>query len=70
MVLIRGRRGVVHTQARVSNRVTPGQVFLSFHWRECPANLLTQNDALDPIARIPEFKICAVRLENPRAVVA
>ncbi len=70
VVLIRGRRGVVRTQARVSDRVTPGQVFLSFHWRECPANLLTQDDALDPIARIPEFKICAVRLESPRGAGA
>jgi anaerobic selenocysteine-containing dehydrogenase len=46
--------------------VPPGTVFLAFHWREAPANMLTQDFALDPVAKIPEYKICAVRLENPR----
>jgi predicted molibdopterin-dependent oxidoreductase YjgC len=66
-VVIRGRRGQVRTQARLSERVPPGTVFLSFHWKEAPANLLTQDFALDPLAKIPEYKICAVRLENPSA---
>ena len=64
-VVIRSRRGQVRTQARISDRVQPGVVFLSFHWREAPANLLTQDYALDPLAKIPEYKMSAVRLENP-----
>ena len=66
-VLITSRRGQVRTQARVGQRVPPGTVFLSFHWKEAPANLLTQDFALDPLAKIPEYKVCAVRLERPRS---
>jgi predicted molibdopterin-dependent oxidoreductase YjgC len=66
-VVIRSRRGQVRTQARISERVQPGVVFLSFHWKESPANVLTQDFALDPYAKIPEFKVSAVRLENPSA---
>ncbi len=66
-VVIRSRRGSVRTRTQVSQRVPPGTVFLAFHWREAPANMLTQDFALDPVAKIPEYKICAVRLENPRA---
>jgi predicted molibdopterin-dependent oxidoreductase YjgC len=66
-VLITSRRGQIRTQARVGQRVPPGTVFLSFHWKEAPANLLTQDFALDPLAKIPEYKVCAVRLERPRS---
>ncbi|RME69921.1 MAG: formate dehydrogenase subunit alpha, partial [Chloroflexi bacterium] len=66
-VVIASRRGEVRTQARVGDRVPPGVVFLSFHWREAPANLLTQNYKLDPIAKIPEYKVSTVRLINPKA---
>jgi len=66
-VKIISRRGEVRTQARVGERVPPGVVFLSFHWKESPANMLTQNHTLDPIAKIPEYKANAVRLENPKA---
>lgn len=65
-VVIKSRRGEVHTVARLTDRVPKGTVFLAFHWREAPANLLTQDFALDPVAKIPEYKISAVRLENPR----
>jgi predicted molibdopterin-dependent oxidoreductase YjgC len=63
-VVIRSRRGEVCTAAQVGQRVQPGVVFLSFHWKEAPANLLTQDHALDPLAKIPEYKACAVRLEK------
>ena len=66
-VVIHSRRGSVRTRAQISERVPPGTVFLAFHWREAPANLLTHNAPLDPLAKIPEYKVCAVRLENPRA---
>jgi predicted molibdopterin-dependent oxidoreductase YjgC len=65
-VVVKSRRGQVRTRARFSERVPPGTVFLAFHWREAPANMLTQDFALDPVAKIPEYKVCAVRLENPR----
>ena len=65
-VVVESRRGKVRTQLKVSEGVAPGTVFLAFHWREASANLLTQDFKLDPIAKIPEYKVCAVRLENPR----
>ena len=65
--MIKSRRGTVRTRARISEDVPPGTIFLAFHWREAPANMLTQDFALDPVAKIPEYKVCAVRLENPRA---
>jgi formate dehydrogenase alpha subunit len=64
-MIIRSRRGELRTQARVTDRVPPGVVFLSFHWREAPANLLTSDESLDPIAKIPELKVSAVRIEKP-----
>jgi anaerobic selenocysteine-containing dehydrogenase len=36
---------------------------MDFHFAESPANVLT-NPALDPVAKIPEFKVCAVRVEK------
>lgn len=66
-VIIKSRRGQVRTQARLGERVPPGVVFYSFHWKEGAANLLTSADGLDPYSKIPEFKISAVRIENPAA---
>jgi predicted molibdopterin-dependent oxidoreductase YjgC len=64
-VVIKSRRGTVSTRAIISDRVPPGTIFLAFHWREAPANILTQDHTLDPVAKIPEYKISAVRLEVP-----
>jgi predicted molibdopterin-dependent oxidoreductase YjgC len=66
-VVIKSRRGTVRTRLKISGNVPPGTIFLAFHWREAPANRLTHDFALDPVAKIPEYKISAVRLENPRA---
>ncbi len=66
-VVLKSRRGTVRTKARITDRVPAGTVFLAFHWREAPANMLTQDFKLDPVAKIPEYKVCAVKLENPRA---
>jgi predicted molibdopterin-dependent oxidoreductase YjgC len=65
-VEIHSRRGQVRTSARLSENVPPGTVFLAFHWREAPANVLTQDHTLDPVAKIPEYKVSAIRLVNPR----
>ncbi len=64
-VVVHSRRGQIRTQARITNRVPAGSIFLAFHWREAAANLLTHDFALDPLAKIPEYKVSAVRLENP-----
>jgi formate dehydrogenase alpha subunit len=62
MVEVRSRRGKIHIQAEVTDKVQPGVVFIPFHFAECAANLLT-NPALDPVAKIPELKVCAVAVE-------
>lgn len=61
-VKVISRRGEVSTKAKVGARVSEGVVFLSFHWKEAPANKLTQNFKLDPVAKIPEYKASAVKL--------
>jgi len=60
-VKVISRRGEIEIAARVTDRVVPGTVFLAFHYREAPANRLTIA-ALDPVAKIPEFKVCAVKI--------
>ena len=61
MVKIKSRRGEIVIKTRVSEVVPKGVVFIPFHFREAAANALT-NAALDPVAKIPEYKVCAVRL--------
>ncbi len=63
MVQVTSRRGAVETRARVTQDVPPGVVFMTFHFAEAPANALT-TAVLDPIAKIPEYKVCAVAV-NP-----
>jgi len=62
-VRVTSRRGSVQLGASVAEKVRPGTVFMAFHFEEAAANLLTI-DALDPIAKIPEFKVCAVKVEK------
>jgi formate dehydrogenase major subunit len=57
------RRGRIETSALVTERVAPGSIFVPFHFAEAAANMLT-NDALDPVAKIPEYKVCAARIER------
>ena len=60
-VRVESRRGEIDLAARVTEMVPPGVVFIPFHFAEAPANALTHG-ALDPTAKIPEFKVCAVRV--------
>ena len=60
-IRLQSRRGEVTAFARADDGLQPGQVFLPFCYQEAAANLLT-NEALDPAAKIPEFKFCAVRV--------
>jgi formate dehydrogenase alpha subunit len=59
---VSSRRGVVEAKSQVTTRVPEGTIFMNFHFREAPVNVLT-NPALDPIAKIPEYKVCAVKVE-------
>jgi len=61
-VRVTSRRGSIEAEAWVTDRVPPGMIFANFHFPESPANELTIA-ALDPVAKIPEYKVCAVRLE-------
>jgi formate dehydrogenase (NADP+) alpha subunit len=62
-VKVTSRRGSIVLPARVGGRVEAGVLFIPFNFWEAAANVLT-NPATDPTAGIPEFKICAVRLER------
>ncbi len=62
-VEIATRRGRIVTTVLITERVRPGSIFVPFHFAEGPANLLT-NDVLDPVAKIPEYKVCAARLRK------
>jgi formate dehydrogenase alpha subunit len=62
-VKVTSRRGSIELPAKVGSRVDAGVLFIPFHFWEAAANVLT-NPAYDPTARIPEFKVCAVRLER------
>ena len=68
-VAVRSRRGRIEVPVDLTTKVAPGTVFLAFHFREHPANALTIA-ALDPIAKIPEFKVCAVDIEPLRQRVS
>jgi formate dehydrogenase major subunit len=61
LVTLQSRRGEVSLYARADEGTPPGAVFVAFCWFEAAINRLT-NPALDPVAKIPEFKYCAVRL--------
>lgn len=61
-VRVTSRRGSIEADALITERVFPGLVFSNFHFPEASANVLT-HAALDPIAKIPEFKVCAVKIE-------
>jgi len=63
VVQIVSRRGKVLSRAKVTENLPRGVVFMTFHFAETRTNLLT-NPALDPVAKIPEFKVCAVRVEK------
>ncbi len=59
LLTLQSRRGAVSLYARADEGTPPGSVFVAFCWFEAAINQLT-NPALDPVAKIPEFKYCAV----------
>ncbi|MFP3898833.1 MAG: formate dehydrogenase subunit alpha [Dehalococcoidia bacterium] len=62
-VRITSRRGSITARAKVTQALSTGVVFMTFHFAESAANVLT-NPELDPVAKIPEFKVAAVRVEK------
>jgi predicted molibdopterin-dependent oxidoreductase YjgC len=62
-VRVISRRGEITSRVKVTARSMRGMIFGTFHFKESPINMLT-NDALDPTGKIPEFKVCSVRVEK------
>lgn len=72
LVVVASRRGWIRVAARISDRVTPGCVFLPFHWGDLfaantAANYLT-NPVIGRISKEPEFKYCAVEVQRVPSV--
>ncbi len=66
MVDVTSRRGSITARLKVSPMAVDGTVFIPFHFASAAANMLT-NAKLDPVARIPELKVCAIRVEKTAA---
>jgi len=62
-VKVSSRRGVVVTKGKITDAMPPGLVFMAFHFAESAANILT-NPKLDPVSKIPELKVSAVKVEK------
>jgi len=63
MIKVSSRRGQILIKSRVVNTIQEGLVFIPFHFAEASANKLTAAN-LDPVAKIPEYKVCAVKIER------
>ncbi|HEY7277546.1 MAG TPA: molybdopterin oxidoreductase family protein [Trebonia sp.] len=60
------RRGEARGRVRITDTVRADTVFMPFHWGGAGSANLVTNPALDPVSKMPEFKVCAVRLEAVR----
>ena len=64
LVTVTSRRGTITLPAHVVNTIRPDTVFIPYHWPgDKAANQLT-NRAVDPLSKMPEFKVAAVRVER------
>ncbi|MFE9607448.1 molybdopterin oxidoreductase family protein [Streptomyces sp. NPDC006012] len=63
-VAVVSRRGRAVAPARITTAIRPDTVFMPFHWPGAGRANTVTNPALDPVSRMPEFKVCAVRLER------
>ena len=66
LVRVASRRGAVTAKAKVTDSLAKGTIFMTFHFAEVRTNLVT-SPALDPVSKIPEFKVAAVRVEKVSA---
>jgi len=64
ILILSSRRGQIEVPARLTDSVECGTVFLPIHFGETPTNVLTDAEAFDPLAKIPEFKVSAVKIEK------
>ncbi len=62
-IRVTSRRGVTEAYAEVTDKVVPGMIWMSFHYKDSPTNAVTSH-AIDPIAEIGEYKVCAVKVEK------
>lgn len=62
-IRVTSRRGSIVTKVTVTDRVPPGIMFMTFHYKESPVNELT-NSAFDPITKTAEYKVSAVKIEK------
>lgn len=65
---VSSRRGEVTMECRVVKTIRPDTIFIPFHWPEKKSVNLLTNNAIDPISKIPEFKVCAVHIEKAAAL--
>ncbi len=65
-VEIASRRGEINARIHISDKAVDGTIFIPFHYAQAAANRLT-HAALDPVAKIPEYKVCAVKVSQPAA---
>jgi assimilatory nitrate reductase catalytic subunit len=63
-VAVTSRRGSVVALVRITESIRADTVFMPFHWGGKSSVNRVTNNALDPISKMPEFKVCAVRLER------
>jgi formate dehydrogenase alpha subunit len=63
MIVVSSRRGRVEAKVNVTDICPPGTVSMTFHFSETPTNVLTCSE-IDPVAKTPATKVCAVRLES------
>jgi formate dehydrogenase alpha subunit len=68
-VQVTSRRGQVTAKAGLTEAAPRGTIAMTFHFAESPTNELT-NPALDPVAKIPEYKVCAVKIRKLDRVAA
>ncbi|NLL17648.1 MAG: molybdopterin-dependent oxidoreductase, partial [Clostridia bacterium] len=62
-IRVTSRRGSIVTKVTITDKVPPGVMFMTFHYKESPVNELT-NSAFDPISKTAEYKVSAVRIEK------
>lgn len=62
-IRVSSRRGSIVTRVKITERVSPGLLFMTFHYKESPVNELT-NSAFDPVTKTAEYKVSAVKIER------
>jgi len=67
VLILSSRRGQMEAPAKLTHSVQPGTLFLPIHFGENPTNVLTNAEAFDPLAKIPEFKVSAVNVKKLEA---